>query len=81
MIGFLQRALVAGMLLIAFFVVLWIGSPLLWALVTALAAGIAVREWAFLSGYTSRECVIFAFLFAPVALVCLADFGKRPGGP
>ena len=78
MTGFLQRALVAGMLLIAFFVVLWIESALLWAAVTALAAGVAVREWAFLSGYTSRECVVFAFLFAPVACVAWLILGNAP---
>lgn len=78
MIGFLERALVAGALLAGFFGLLWVGSAFLWALVTGAAAVLALREWAWLAGHTSREAVMFAAMFVPVALLAWILFGEAP---
>lgn len=80
MTAFLQRAVVAGILLAAFFAVLWTESATLWAVATGAGAAVAVREWAFLSGYTSREAVVFAALFVPVALFAWLILGNAPVG-
>ena len=78
MMKFLERAVVAGILLAGFFALLWIGSALLWALVTGAAAVLALREWAWLAGHTTREAMVFAVLFIPVALLAWLLFGESP---
>ena len=78
MIGFLERAMVAGILLLGFFGLLWIGSAFLWALVTGAVAVLVLREWAWLSGHTTREALAFALMFAPVALLAWLLFGESP---
>ena len=78
MIGFLQRAIVAGILLVGFFAVLWTESAVVWALATGAAAALAAREWASLVGYDSRECAAFALLVVPVALAAWLILGNSP---
>lgn len=78
MAEFLRRAVVAGLLLAGFFVLLWAGSDLLWAAVAAVVAALALREWAWLVGHTVREAAVFAVLFFPVALAAWLLFGDAP---
>ena len=78
MIGFLQRAVVAGILLAGFFAVLWTESAGFWAVITAAAAAVVAREWAWLAGYNSRESVVFACLFPVFALLAWLLLGNAP---
>lgn len=78
MTGFLQRAIVAGILLAGFFAVLWTESAFFWSVVTAAAAALAVREWAWLAGYTSRESLVCAGLFPLLALAAWLLLGNSP---